>query len=122
MYGQQARVQLLDRERVTVLESSEHSDNVTTNFLTILADLRASIALVDSGGVGLLEFGTCRWIRGRRSFLGWPRASRSAVRASHSRSTSDGASTRTAPGPQGGNCHVKSACHACAPSRPFLSV
>jgi len=57
-HGQQARVQVLDREQVTVLVSSEHSDNFTKNLLTILAELRASVALVDSGGVGLLEFGT----------------------------------------------------------------
>ncbi len=53
-----SRVQLLDREQVSVMISTEHGDNFTKNLVTVLAELRGSVAVLDSGGVGLVEFGT----------------------------------------------------------------
>lgn len=53
-----SRVRLLDREQVSVMISTEHGDNFTKNLVTILAELRGSVAVLDTGGVGLVEFGT----------------------------------------------------------------
>lgn len=49
------KVRLLDREQPSVLISSEHADNFTRNLVTILAELRAGLAVFDSGAVGLVE-------------------------------------------------------------------
>jgi HK97 family phage major capsid protein len=49
------KVRLLDREQPSVLISSEHADNFTRNLVTILAELRAGLAIYDSGAVGLVE-------------------------------------------------------------------
>jgi hypothetical protein len=52
------KVRLLDREQPSVLISSEHGDNFTKNLVTILSELRAGLAIYDSGAVGLIELPT----------------------------------------------------------------
>jgi len=48
--------QLLDRESPSILMSSEHGTNFTSNLVTILAELRMGLAVFDQGAVLKLAF------------------------------------------------------------------
>ena len=47
---------LLDREQASVMISSEDRDNSIKNILTILAEVRLGLVVLDTGAVGLVEF------------------------------------------------------------------
>lgn len=47
-----AQVAILDREAPQVMVSSEDGSNFTSNLITILAELRAGLAIFSAGGVG----------------------------------------------------------------------
>lgn len=50
-----SRVEVLDRQEVTVLVSTEHADNFIKNLMTILAELRGGIAVYDTMALGLVS-------------------------------------------------------------------
>lgn len=52
-----AQVAILDRQSVTVEISREHGTNFTSNMVTILAELRAGLAIFATGAVGKVDLG-----------------------------------------------------------------